>query len=120
MTVSKSNESLVFNSRTLRLIIGALAFAFPSTVILLTGKVTTSISASYHEVETRDVFVGFLFIIGTLLIAYKGHLQGRPKRKSEHLWDWILSFKWVKVYQEELISTIGGLAAIFTALYPTA
>jgi hypothetical protein len=121
MTVSKSNESLVFNTRTLRLIIGALAFAFPSTVIALTGgKITTSISASYHEGETRDVFVGFLFIIGALLIAYKGHLQGRAKRKSENLWDWILSFKWVKVYQEDIISMIGGLAAIFTALHPTA
>jgi len=58
MNFSKSNERLLFNPRTLRLIIGALAFAFPSAVIALTGKITTSISASYHEVQSRDAFVG--------------------------------------------------------------
>ena len=117
---SKSTGDLVFDPRALRLIVGALAFAFPSTVIVLTGKITTSISASYHEEGNRDVFVGFLFIIGALLIAYKGNLQGRPRRKSENLWKWIRSFKWLKVYQEDIVSFVGGFAAIFTALYPTA
>ena len=120
MAASKSIADLGFDSHTLRLIVGALAFAFPSTVIVLTGKITTSISASYYEEGNRDVFVGFLFIIGALLIAYKGRLQGRPKRKSEKLWKWIRSFKWMKVYQEDIVSSIGGFAAIFTALYPTA
>ena len=116
----KSGDEPVFDTRTLRLIIGALAFAFPSTVIVLTGKITTSISASYYEEGNRDVFVGFLFILGALLIAYKGRLQGRPKRKSKKTLDWILSFKWIRVYQEQILSTLGGVAAIFTALYPTA
>ena len=115
---SKSNEDLVFNYRTLRLIIGALAFAFPAMVIALTGKVTTSISASYHEVPTRDLFVGFLFVIGALLISYKGHVQ--EVIGSEHptlltrLWDWL------KTHQEDVVGSIGGMAAIFTALNPTA
>lgn len=120
MASSNSNsDDLLFDYRTLRLIVGALAFAFPTVVIALTGKVTTSISASYHESETRDVFVGFLFIIGALLISYKGHLQGEPRDETQSLWKWIISFKWLNRYQEDVISTIGGFAAIFTALFPT-
>jgi hypothetical protein len=63
MTVSKSNDSLVFNTRTLRLIIGALAFAFPSTVIALTGgKITTFI------VETISlVFFGIAWMTASQL-----------------------------------------------------
>ncbi|MEP7135254.1 MAG: hypothetical protein ABI904_10005 [Chloroflexota bacterium] len=120
MATSKSSDDLVFDYQTLRLIIGALAFAFPSLVLVLSGKVTTSISASYYEPASRNIFVGFLFIIGGLLISYKGHLLGEPRQKSDKFWHWLLSFKWLKTYQEDLISTLGGSAAIFTALYPTA
>jgi hypothetical protein len=120
MTNARSSDDVVFDYRTLRLVIGALAFAFPTVVIALTGKVTTSISSSYHEVETRDVFVGFLFIMGALLIAYKGHLQGEPRQETQSVWSWFRSRQWVRVYQEDIFSTVGGLAAIFTALYPTA
>ena len=115
---SKSTDDLVFNYRTLRLIIGALAFAFPAMVIALTGEVTTSISASYYKEPARDVFVGFLFVIGALLISYKGHVQ--EVMDSEHpsllrrLWDWL------KTHQEDVVGSIGGMAAIFTALNPTA
>jgi hypothetical protein len=119
MTSNESTDDLLFDYRTLRLIVGALAFAFPTVVIALTGKVTTSISASYHEVETRDVFVGFLFIIGALLISYKGHLQGEPRDETKSFWKWVISFKWVNRYQEDIISTTGGFAAIFAALFPT-
>lgn len=115
-----TNDDVVFDPETLRLIIGALAFAFPTMVIALTGKITSSISASYHEQETRDVFVGFLFLMGGLLIAYKGHLQGEPWDRSTNFWKWLFSGKAFKVYQEDIFSTIGGFAAIFTALYPTA
>jgi hypothetical protein len=118
MSTSRSSDDLVFNYRTLRLIIGALAFAFPAMVIALTGKITTSISASYHEVPTRDVFVGFLFVIGALLISYKGHVQeqaqGEQRTFLQRVWDWL------KTHQEDVVSSIGGMAAIFTALNPTA
>lgn len=114
MATSDSNEKLVFNVRTLRLIIGALAFAFPSAVIALTGKVTTSISASYHEVQTRNIFVGFMFIIGALLVSYKGHLLIVSNREGSKLW--VLA----KRYQEDLVSILGGIAAIAAALAPTA
>jgi len=119
MASSETTDDVLFDARTLRLIVGALAFAFPTVVIALTGKVTTSISASYHEVETRDVFVGFLFIIGALLISYKGHLQGEAENETTTLWERFISFRWLNRYQEDVISTIGGVAAIFTALFPT-
>jgi len=118
MATLKTNDRPVFDQNTLRLIIGALAFAFPAVVIVLTGKITTSISASYHEAQTRNVFVGFSFIIGALLISYKGHIQaqipGKPRNLLERIWEWL------KKYQEDAVSTIGGLAAIATALFPTA
>jgi len=120
MAGKRSSEDLLFDYQSLRLIIGALAFAFPAMVFVLAGKVTTSISASYYEPETRNVFVGFLFVIGALLVSYKGHLLGKPRQKSDKFWAWLFSFSWLKTYQEDLISTIGGSAAIFTALYPTA
>ena len=111
---SKSNEQLVFDARTLRLIVGALAFAFPSAVIALTGQITTSISASYHEVQSRNVFVGFLFIIGAFLVSYKGHVQEPSTDEPRTFW------RWLKRYEEDWVSTIGGMAAILTALFPTA
>jgi hypothetical protein len=113
MKTTGSNEKLVFNFRTLRLIIGALAFAFPCAVIALTGRITTSISASYHEPQTHDIFVGFLFVIGALLVSYKGHKLLVANTAGSKLW--VLA----KRYQEDLISLLGGLAAIATALFPT-
>src|SRR5512139_4055424 len=113
MKISVSNEKLIFNFRSLRLIIGALAFAFPCTVIALTGTITPSISASYHEPQTRNIFVGFLFIIGALLASYKGHHVIVANGKGSKVW--VLA----KRYQEDLVSLLGGMAAIVTALFPT-
>src|SRR5215213_2799678 len=113
MNTSQSRESVVFDFRTLRMIIGALAFAFPVVVYALTGKITTSISASYHEPETRDVFVGFLFILGALLLSYKGHRLWVSFAEGSYLWVWL------RRHQEDCISALGGMAAIFTALFPT-
>ena len=114
MKISQSSESLVFDFRTLRVLIGAIAIAFPAVVYVLTGKITTSISASYHEAQTHDVFVGFLFILGALLVSYKGHRLWVSFEEGSRLWVWI------KRHQEDVISTLGGFAAIAAALFPTA
>lgn len=114
MAATRSNERLVFDQRTLRMIIGALAFAFPAMVGAVTGKITTSISASYYEAEARNLFVGFLFIMGGLLISYKGHRRIVSNHEGSKLW--VL----VKRYEEDWISAVGGIAAIATALSPTA
>ena len=120
MTTANENENPVFNDHTLRLVVGALAIGLPSLVYVLAGKITTSISSMYHEPLARDVFVGSLFVIGTLLISYKGHLQGEEPEEGVGIWEWFWSFKWINRYQENWISTIGGLAAITAALFPTA
>lgn len=88
-------ENLAFDYRQIRMMIGLIAFFLPWVVVLIAFKVPPSISASYHTLA-RDVFVGLLFVIGALLLAYKGHNR-----------------------QEEWVSTIGGVAAWVAALFPT-
>ena len=112
------NENPVFEDHTLRLVVGALAIGLPSLVYILAGRFTRSISSSYHEPLARDVFVGSLFVLGTLLISYKGHLQGQAPEEGMGMWKRL--FNWINRYQENLISTIGGVAAMTAALFPTA
>src|SRR5688572_1355547 len=95
MTTKGSQENLLFDHRTLRLIVGSIAFVFPFTVYILAASITSSISASYYT-NARDTFVGFLFVIGALLLAYKGHT-------SKEAW----------------VSLIGWVAAWVAALFPT-
>jgi hypothetical protein len=114
MKILQNSEDQVFDIRTLRLLIGAIALAFPTVAYLLAGRITTSISASYHEPPARDVFVGFLFILGALLLSYKGHRLWFPLSEGSALW------MRIKRDQEDWISGIGGIAAISAALFPTA
>jgi quinol-cytochrome oxidoreductase complex cytochrome b subunit len=98
MATSDSNSSdLLFDYRILRLIVGIVAMGLPLTVYLVTLTVTSSISASYYT-DARDVFVGALFVIGALFLAYQGH-----KDKTQEKW----------------ISNIGAIAAVCAAIYPT-
>jgi len=112
------NENPVFEDHTLRLVVGALAMGLPSLVYILAGRITTTISSSYHEPLARDVFVGSLFVLGTLLISYKGHPQGQAPEEGMGMWKRL--FNWIPRYQENLISTVGGVAAMTAALFPTA
>lgn len=115
MSRSGSKEQLGFDHSTLRLIVGGIAFSFSLVVFMLATTITSSISASYHT-NARDVFVGFLFVIGILLIGYKGH-EHKPTGKKDEFWYPIRKY-WGK-YQEDVISTIGGIAAIAAAVCPT-
>ena len=90
-----NDSSMVFNYRTLRLIVGIIAFALPFTVSLVSSSSLTSISASYYT-EARDAFVGMLFVVGAFLFAYNGH----------------------SVYQA-WASKVAAVAAIFVAICPT-
>jgi hypothetical protein len=117
MTTSKPRENPVFDHRTLRLIVGFIAFSFSCIVFLLATTITSSISSSYHT-DARDVFVGFLFVIGVLLIAYKGHQQKFTPGNEGKFWRRLRRY-WAR-HEEDLISTIGGAAAIAAAICPTA
>jgi len=85
----------VFDYRTLRLVVGFVAFTLPIIVSWISTTPLSSISASYYT-EARDVFVGSLFIVGALLLAYKGH-------DRRQIW----------------VSNLGAVAAVCTALSPT-
>ena len=78
--MSTQGHSRVFDYRTLRLLIGVIAMIMPWMVwFLTTDPHLQSISASYYYDRSRNIFVGFLFIVGAFLLAYKGHTirQGR-------------------------------------------
>lgn len=93
---SKAND-LLFDYRTLRLLVAIVAMGLPLAVFLVSVTITSSISASYYT-NARDVFVGALFVIGALFLAYQGHKE------------YVLE-KWV--------SRAGAIAAFFAATFPT-
>lgn len=95
MNTSESKQKPVFDYRALRLTVGLVAFGLPIVTWLISSESISSISASYHT-DARDVFVGSLFVIGALLLAYNGHTS-----------------------QEKLVSKGASLAAIIVALFPT-
>jgi hypothetical protein len=130
----KSNERLVFDHQTIRLIIGIIALGFPFAVALRILEISPSISWSYWAkpsgppLAVRDLFVGFLFIIGAFLFSYKGHKHGPAKPGSRRTGEGKAKFRdwpkklwaYVKRNQEDVVSIIGGVAALSTALFPTA
>lgn len=127
MITSESEEDLVFDYHTIRLIIGAIALLFPWIVGIRASQITDSISWSYYT-AARDLFVGFLFVIGALLISYKGHRITLDRNDVGKFWSWVSKF-WngaigfrifEREHEEDWVSTLGGIAAIVTALYPTA
>ena len=87
--------SPIFDYKALRLMLGIIAFVMPFLVTLIARTPLASISASYHT-EARDFFVGLLFIVGALMLAYNGHTT-----------------------REALASKIAALSAIVVALFPT-
>ena len=62
----------VFDYRALRLLMGIIAVALPIVVSAISTTALSSISASYHT-ESRDFFVGLLFVVAAFLWAYNGH-----------------------------------------------
>jgi hypothetical protein len=97
MNTAETQENLVFDHHTIRLLIGIIAFFFPWIVSLRAGEITRSISASYHT-DARDFFVGLLFVLGAFMMSYKGH-KDNPA--------------------ENWVAKAGGFAAWVTALFPT-
>jgi len=109
---------LEFDQLKLRLIIGGIAFLLPVLTPAISSIPLTSISASYYT-ESRDVFVGLLFVVGALLFAY----DGRPSEVKEESKVRKTVRKFLRVgapWEQGVISTIGAVAAIVAALCPTA
>jgi hypothetical protein len=126
MGLSEPKENLVFDFRTIRLLIGIIALSFPWVVSILASRITPSISWSYHT-DAHDIFVGFLFVIGAFLISYKGHKPILQTDEVGKFWNWLSKFWtdainfriWEKKHEEDIVSCIGGIAAGVTAVFPT-
>lgn len=119
MSAETKKQDEIFDYRTLRLLVGIVAFALPIVVWVAARSVVPpidSISASYWVDDARDLFVGALFIIATLMAAYNGHDPGGDEVKnngsatSHPLMKW-LSEKWA--------AKVAALMAVGVALFPT-
>ncbi len=130
METSKTSvdKDMVFDPRALRLIVGLIAFLLPFVVIIVNAKLTSSISASYHT-DARDIFVGVLFVIGFLFVAYNGHHDvDLPEENIGWFWQRLDAFwagaiefrKAERKIEERIVSLLGGIASIVAALFPTA
>lgn len=91
-------EKQTFSSGMIRLFVGIVTFAIPIIVpILAATPELSSISSSYHKADlARDVYVGLLGMLGFCLLAYRGN-----------------------AFIENLVASLGGIAAWAAALAPT-
>jgi len=125
MEPSVSNENLMFDHHTIRLLIGGIAVSFPVVVLIAASQRIPSISWSYYT-GARDLFVGFLFVIGAFLASYKGHKPTLSEDEVGKLWKWLgkywkgaVKFRiWERENEEDWVSWSGGLAAGVTAVCP--
>jgi hypothetical protein len=131
MTISESTtqavlpeaekEDLEFDQLRLRFFIGFIALLLPVVTPLVAWSPLASISASYYT-NARDIFVGMSFMIGTLLWAYTGRPNTAPKTVEESgVRVWIRTVLRVDREREQgAVTTAGAIAAVITALFPTA
>ena len=84
------------DERTIKLIIGVVALGLAPLTSALSPAPLDSISAAYHEGgAAQSVFVGFLFAVAAMLLAYNG-------RSRREMW----------------LSKIAAVAALGVALFP--
>ena len=98
--IYNENEELRRSQRLLAGLVGAVALLLPASLILLGEGLTegrTSISSYYYEgILLGDVFVGGLFLVGGLMLTYRGNSD-----------------------LASLLATIGGVLAMLVAGFPT-
>jgi len=89
-------KRLEIDHRTMKLIVGAIAFSLAALTSFFSAAPLDSISASYYEGDwSRNIFVGFLYAISAFLLAYNG-----------------------KSVFEMRISKVAAFAAIGIAMFP--
>ena len=107
-TEHESDNNLIISYKLLRKLIGSIGVFLP--VILGLGMfyfdkqnfIQDSISA-YYGTEMRDIFVGFLFVLGFFLFTYKGY-----KSEGKGL-----------LYNDNFFANLGGAFALLVAIFPT-
>lgn len=82
--------------RTIKLVVGVIAISLATLTSFFANSAITSISASYYEGGwSQTIFVGFLFAISALLLAYNGLSR-----------------------TEMILSKIASVAALGVAMFP--
>ena len=107
-TTRQSENDLIISYKSLRKLIGSIGVFLP--VILAAGMfyfnkenfIQDSIS-DYYGTQMRDVFVGFLFVLGFFLFSYKGY-----KNEDRGIF-----------YNDNFYANLGGVFALAVALFPT-
>jgi hypothetical protein len=119
MAKETNKQDEIFDYRTLRFLVGIVAFALP-IVVWAAARIADvkidSISASYWVDDARDLFVGALFIIATLMTAYNGHDPRGDDNKTNGSANPHPLTKWVS---EKWASKVAALMAVGVALFPT-
>jgi nicotinamide riboside transporter PnuC len=100
MINSNNSSSLIISYLTMRRIIGILGIGLPIIIVLggfiQKGFILYESISSYYYTNMHDFFVGILSCVGLFLISYKGY---------ERI--------------DSITSTISGILAVGTALFPT-
>lgn len=107
-TKDESDNNLIISYKLLRKLIGSIGVFLP--VILAGGMlyfdkeyfIQDSIS-DYYGTQLRDIFVGFMFVLGFFLFTYKGY---RCEGKG-------------LLYNDNFFANLGGAFALGVALFPT-
>ncbi|MFK8059308.1 MAG: hypothetical protein AB8B78_04370 [Polaribacter sp.] len=104
----QTENDLIISYKLLRKLIGSIGVFLP--IILGVGLffydkenfIQDSIS-DYYGTQLRDVFVGFLFVLGFFLFSYKGF------KNPEKGW----------LHNDNIFANLGGAFALLVALFPT-
>lgn len=89
----------------IRKLIGILGLALPFVLPLAAGDVLSSISHNYYLTVPSLIFIITLSTMGLFLISYKGYrIDGTGEKE---------------VISDDLITNIGGLAALVVVIVPT-
>ncbi len=96
MLTSPKQQRQEVDHRTIKLTVGVVALSLATLTDLFATTSITSISASYYEGGwSQSIFIGFLFAISALLLAYNG--KSKP---------------------EMLLSKVAAAAGLGVALFP--
>ncbi len=98
-----NKKDMLYSYYRIRKIIGLLGILLPILVYAFHGELLSSISHYYYS-RSAVFFIAILFAFGLFLISYKGYEKDKD----------------TEILSDNLITHIGGIAAILVVLLPTA
>jgi hypothetical protein len=95
-------KDMLYSYYRIRKIIGFLGIALPILIYAFHGELLSSISHYYYS-RSAVFFIAILSTFGLLLISYKGYEKDKD----------------TEIFSDNLITHIGGIAALLVVLLPT-